>query len=43
MTQFEHNMIAGVIHIILWMFVYQHHFYDEEEHQWWMKFWSKFF
>jgi|GEM_PF-4492045 hypothetical protein len=43
MTQFEHNMIAAFIHMLLWMFVYQRYFYDKQEYQWWMNFWGKIF
>lgn len=33
MTQFQHNLVAGVILIVLWNLFIKDYFYDEEEYR----------
>lgn len=43
MTPFEHYLFGSFICILLWNLWLKDYFYDEEEYQKGMKFWSKFF
>ena len=43
MTQFQHSLVAIVISTVIYHLFLKDYFYDEEEHQWWMKFCNRFF
>ncbi len=43
MTQWQHSFLGVIIFLIIWHLFLKNYFYDEEEHQWWKKFWSRFF